>query len=381
MATNAEPDLRAEVIRLGPWHLDVEITPELSTRAFLDAPEGTYDHSVFGPVTFRSAREGFVSRMARLYPGGLEGRRVLDCACNCGAYLFWAKELGAGDCFGFDVRSHWIEQARFLARHRHGPGNDIRFEVRDLYDLPELGLEAFDITLFNGILYHLPDPIDGLKIAADLTKELLVVNSAARTDLPDGMLVATEEGRSQAMSGVYGLSWFPTGPNVVRSALGWTGFEYTRSARWRRAVSAQPDALGRIEVLAAREGALFERFDRELDREALVDVVDRIAQIAVPPDATVAVASRGDDRLIAGAGRSFWHFPQRDGGEFAGELDDSASIANLEELRKRGAQYLLVPATAPSELELRPALREHVENHYQAEFRELGVCDVFALGS
>ena len=31
-------ELRAEVIRLGPWHVDFAITPEISTRAFLDAP-------------------------------------------------------------------------------------------------------------------------------------------------------------------------------------------------------------------------------------------------------------------------------------------------------------------------------------------------------
>ena len=52
-----------------------------------------------------------------------------------------------------------------------GPGEDIRFEVCDLYALPELDLPSFDITLFNGIFYHLPEPVTGLKIAADLTKE------------------------------------------------------------------------------------------------------------------------------------------------------------------------------------------------------------------
>jgi hypothetical protein len=30
--------------------------------------------------------------------------------------------------------------------------------VLDLYDLPTLGLEPFDITIFAGIFYHLPDP-------------------------------------------------------------------------------------------------------------------------------------------------------------------------------------------------------------------------------
>jgi tRNA (mo5U34)-methyltransferase len=44
--------------------------------------------------------------MNLIYPGGLEGRRFLDCACNCVAYSFWAKELGASETFGFDVREH-----------------------------------------------------------------------------------------------------------------------------------------------------------------------------------------------------------------------------------------------------------------------------------
>ena len=48
----------------------------------------------------------------------MEGRRVLDCACNCGYFLFWSRELGAGEGLGFDAREHWIRQARFLAAHR-----------------------------------------------------------------------------------------------------------------------------------------------------------------------------------------------------------------------------------------------------------------------
>ena len=84
----------------------------------------------------------------------------------------------------------------------------MRFEVRDLYELPDLGLERFDVTLMNGILYHLPNPIRGLEIAAEMTRELMLVNTAARTDLPEGMLVAAHEGVRQMMSGVHGLGWF-----------------------------------------------------------------------------------------------------------------------------------------------------------------------------
>ena len=88
-------ELREEVIRLGPWHIDIEITPEVSSAAFLDAPPGTYPEDA-SRITFHNPHDGFLRRIHRAFPGGLEGRSVLDCACNCGAYLFYAKEAGAG---------------------------------------------------------------------------------------------------------------------------------------------------------------------------------------------------------------------------------------------------------------------------------------------
>ena len=104
--------LHAEGVRLRPWHLNVSIGPGLSTRDFLE------EEAARTPGSFYDPTPGFSWLLRRLYPDGLEGRSVLDCACNCGAYLFLAKELGAGECLGFDVREHWIEQARFLARNR-----------------------------------------------------------------------------------------------------------------------------------------------------------------------------------------------------------------------------------------------------------------------
>jgi tRNA (mo5U34)-methyltransferase len=187
-----------------------------------------------------------------IYPDGLAGRTVLDCACNCGAYLFWAKDLGAGDCFGFDVRKHWIDQARFLVANRTWPTDGIHFGVCDLYDLPKLELKPFDVTMFMGLFYHLCDPIAGLKIAADLTEELIIVNTAARNGFPNGMLAIDEEGRGELMSGVYGLNWFPTGPGVLIQLLNWMGFTETRCTFWKAEVPHQPPTLGRLEIGASR---------------------------------------------------------------------------------------------------------------------------------
>ena len=48
-------------------------------------------------------------------------------------------------CFGFDVRDHWIKQARFLAQHL--PSDNIEFATYDLGSLPERRVGQFDITL------------------------------------------------------------------------------------------------------------------------------------------------------------------------------------------------------------------------------------------
>jgi GT2 family glycosyltransferase/SAM-dependent methyltransferase len=252
-------ELRDEIIRLAPWHLDVEVTPDISTRAFLDSARALEPGPV-GPVSFIDPKKGFTTLMRKVYPDGLAGRSVLDCACNCGGYLFWAKELGAGDCVGFDVRQHWIDQAKFLLENRNGSTEGIRFEECDLYDLPTLALAPADVTLFKGIFYHLPDPIHGLKIAADLTRELLIVNTATNSEFPDGQLVASRESTSALMSGVHGLNWFPTGPQVLIRILKWAGFVRFRCTQWLKE-NNPGSGKGRLELLASRREDLLDAFE------------------------------------------------------------------------------------------------------------------------
>jgi SAM-dependent methyltransferase len=195
-------------------------------------------------VSFWDFRPGFRDVIHSVYPDPA-GRSFLDCACNCGGYLYWMKEMGAGRCFGFDVREHWIRQAKFLAEHRP---EEVEAVVCDLYDVPKLGLEPFDIVQFKGLFYHLPDPVSGLRIAADLTKELLILNTAT---LPgeEGSLVLADEG-TELMSGVYELCWYPTGPAVLDRILGWAGFVETKVV-W--------EMEGRLEMLASKVEGLISR--------------------------------------------------------------------------------------------------------------------------
>jgi len=237
-------DLVARIQALGPWHHDVEVAPGITTAVSRDVeyPEEC------GDVVLHDYRGEFQALMRSLYPS-LEGKTFLDCACNCGGYLFWAKELGADRAFGFDVREHWIRQAHFLAEHRE---QDVEAVVCDLYDVPGLGLPPFDVVQFKGLFYHLPDPVSGLRIAADLTRELMILNTATKPGA-EGSLVLADEG-TELMSGVYGLCWYPTGAAVLDRILRWMGFAETM-VNW--------EVEGRIEMLASKvEGVLARRASR-----------------------------------------------------------------------------------------------------------------------
>jgi tRNA (mo5U34)-methyltransferase len=262
-APRPDAPLLDEMVALAPWHIEVPVTAELSTR---DAWETARRKGVPGgepQMDMYSPEPAWTNLLRSIYPQGLAGRSILDCACNCGAYSFIAKEQGAGECFGFDVRDHWINQARFLAEHREAPTDRMRFEVLDLYDMPERGIGPFDLAFFLGIFYHLPNPIGALKTVTDLTREVVVLDTATRNDLPDGSLFAAEESTSHALSGAYGLHWFPTGPKVLRKVFGWLGFPEMRVVYRRRDTAAQPPELGRLRIVAAREPGRFDAFDAQ----------------------------------------------------------------------------------------------------------------------
>jgi SAM-dependent methyltransferase len=338
--TLSSQELREEVIRLGPWHIDVEITPEVSTAVALDAPPGTYPDSL-GRMTFSRRYEGIMNRLGRIFPHGLEGRSVMDCACNCGAYLFWSKEQGAGECFGFDAREHWIRQARFLAEHRVKPSDGMRFEVCDLYHLPAIAPGRFDVTWFNGIFYHLPDPINGLKVAADLTDELLILNTATKAAEPDGALVVGRENPERLLSGMDPLMWFPTGPQVLTRILNWLGFPEVRCAVWR-SPPGQKEGLDRIEMLAARHHGFLADFDASTGTG--VERLGYVLATTVPPGATIAV--------LLGEGMDF---PDVSGRELV--RADAARLADTP------ARYLAVAGAALEQLARHPAQGAWVRSH------------------
>ena len=145
----------------------------------------------------------------------------------------------------------------------------------------------FDVTFFNGIFYHLPNPITGLKLAADRTDELLVLNTATRAGRPDGAIVVDQESPTKLMSGLYGLNWFPTGPLVLARDPALAGFRRKCAAPRGEALPTRATGLGRIELLAARREGFFDAWDA-----AVTDPDERFVEAVrtkIPPGERVLV--------------------------------------------------------------------------------------------
>ena len=102
---------------------------------------------------------------------------------------------------------------------------------------------------------------------------------------------------------------------------------------------------------------------------------------AVPAKSTVIVVSKGDEELLKLDGRRGWHFPQADGGVYAGHHpeDSTAAVKQLESLRGRGGQFLVFPETSLWWLKHYDGLRRHLEHRYRQVVREEGTCVIYEL--
>jgi hypothetical protein len=102
----------------------------------------------------------------------------------------------------------------------------------------------------------------------------------------------------------------------------------------------------------------------------------RLVEAVTAEGSRVLVVSRGDENLVRLRGRQSGHFPQVDGGTYAGHhpADGAAAVEHLEQLRQAGATHLVLPRTGFWWLDHYAGLRDHLER-----CARLAACDP-ALG-
>lgn len=108
-------------------------------------------------------------RNSNLDTGFLVGADCLDLGTGIARWAVAMIQLGAASVLGIDFSRECLEEAE---RRLEGWSGADRIELRhgDIYKLPgELG-ERFDFVCANGVIHHLPDPAEALKVMARCTK-------------------------------------------------------------------------------------------------------------------------------------------------------------------------------------------------------------------
>lgn len=150
-----------ELIHLAPYYHDIDLGDGRSTAPGSSRIADTVD-LLFPPLL-------------RFCGGSLEGKRVLDLGCNCGGLAFAAARFGAAEVVGIDARDIHIRQARCVQEYLGLSSSSFHQDLVENLTPEKYG--QFDICLASGILYHLSDPIGVMARIAEVTTEIVVVDS------------------------------------------------------------------------------------------------------------------------------------------------------------------------------------------------------------
>ena len=144
-------EILGRIRELRPWFQNVS----LGDGVFTKDPD---DPSNFFPG--QNIPWGLWDEIRRVIPARLSGWRVLDVGCNAGFYSFRMRERGA-HVVGIDLdqgtSGSFVAQACFC---NDVLGADVEFRRQDLFDVPETS--PFDLILFLGVFYHVPNFCDAL---------------------------------------------------------------------------------------------------------------------------------------------------------------------------------------------------------------------------
>jgi SAM-dependent methyltransferase len=160
-----DADARAMVAAYPRWYHRIEVRPGLVTPGVNDSPQQL--------------------QMLQL-PTDCSGIRALDIGARDGFFSFELERRGA-DVLAVDYmpaeRTGFPVAAQLL-------GSRVAFRQANIYELTPEDLGTFDLILFLGLLYHLPDPIRALRIVRRLCTWRMYLETMVIDDImpmPDGI--------------------------------------------------------------------------------------------------------------------------------------------------------------------------------------------------
>ena len=197
-------EILAELKRLQPWFHRIDLGDGLYTKT----------ESVMGePVDHP---HGPWQTIQKVLPRDLSGKTVLDVGCNAGFYAFEAKRRGATRVLGVDGQRQHVRQGLFV---RKVLGLDVEFRRLNVYELNQRTIGQFDITLGLGLLYHLKHPILALENLYQVTKEMLVIETAIMPPRQTPKSFAHSFGSARAV--LHPLAYVENPPDAKEQVFNW----------------------------------------------------------------------------------------------------------------------------------------------------------------
>jgi tRNA (mo5U34)-methyltransferase len=198
-------EARALVASVPHWHHAFEIFPGLITP-------GTY-------------RPDFLLEKTRL-PADLCGMRVLDIGTCDGFFALRLARRGAS-VVAIDYRS---KQAHGYGVMEQLNPVEIEYHQMNIYELAEKPLGEFDVVLFLGVLYHLPDMIRALHMIRARCRGRLFVETHSENDFCREVPAARYY-RGNTLANDHTNFWAPNRLCVL-DMLHDTGFDVVRDEAW-----------------------------------------------------------------------------------------------------------------------------------------------------
>ena len=149
------------------------ISDEQARERIAEVPYWYHRISVRPGITTPGVSDGETTLGLLDLPRDCRGLRALDVGTRDGFFAFELERRGAtvtavdyvsAGQTGFGVAADLI-------------GSRVEFRHANVYDLSAEDLGTFDIVLFLGLLYHLPDPIQALHILRSLCRQRLCIES------------------------------------------------------------------------------------------------------------------------------------------------------------------------------------------------------------
>ncbi len=224
-------------------------------------PDGTIIQVPPALQALHDSRRDMMRDVLRSYYGErLASVRAVDLACHQGFFSFELAKLCRA-VEGIDVNGDSLGGARAIARLN--VVSNVTFRQADIMTLPARSIAPAEIVLMFGLIYHVEDPMRLLRLAAEITQEVLLIETQLlplelETNIEWGSashfrairgLFALVDDQDNSEGGVTSLALVPS-TNALRVALTAMGF---RRVDVLSPPAGAPEQLqrGRRAVLAA----------------------------------------------------------------------------------------------------------------------------------